>query len=166
MSATGTRAIIALRRAGIAHQLHPYASVELRGARVGDRPSYGLDAAEALGVDPSRVCKTLVVVADGALMLAVVPSSRTLDLKRLAAAVGAHRATMAEPRDAERATGYLVGGISPIATTRPLRVILDAPAAALDRIYVSAGRRGLQVSLRPGDLVDLVDPIVAAVSAE
>ena len=166
MSTTGTRAITALRRAGIAHELHPYAPVELRGARPGDRPSYGLDAAAALGVDPSRVCKTLVVVADGDLMLAVVPSSRTLDLKRLAAAVGAHRAALAEPRDAERATGYLVGGISPIATTRPLRVILDAPAAALDRIYVSAGRRGLQVSLRPSDLIGVVDVTVAAVSAD
>ena len=153
-----------LRQAGIPHEVHAYTPAAPRGARSGDSRGYGLDAAAALGLDPSEVCKTLVVVADGALMLAVIPSSRTLDLKRLAAAVGAHRAAMAEPRDAERATGYLVGGISPIATTRPLRVILDVPAAALDRIYVSAGRRGLQVSLRPGDLIAAVGATVEAIS--
>ena len=166
MSATGTRAITALRRAGVPHELHAYETPARHGASRNERPNYGLEAAAALGVDPSWVCKTLVVAADGVLTLAIVPTSRTLDLKRLAAAVGAHRAVMAEPADAERATGYLVGGISPIASTRPLRVILDAPAAALDRIYVSAGRRGLQVSLAPGDLIGVVDVTVAAVSAE
>lgn len=164
MSATGTRAVAALRRAGIPHELHEYASAERHGAARGDRPNYGLEAVAALGVDPSWVCKTLVVAADGVLTLAIVPTSRTLDLKRLAAAVGAHRAVMAEPADAERATGYLVGGISPIATTRRMRVLLDLPAASLERVYVSGGRRGLQVSLRPDDLVAVVGALVASIS--
>ncbi|MEO8469590.1 MAG: YbaK/EbsC family protein [Chloroflexota bacterium] len=107
----------------------------------------------------------MVVAADGALTLAIVPTSRSLDLKRLAAAVGARRAVMAEPADAERATGYLVGGISPIATTRRMRVVLDVPAASLERVFVSAGRRGLQVSLRPEDLVATVGATVALISA-
>lgn len=165
MSATGTRAIVALRRAGVPYELHDYGSAERHGAARNDRPNYGLEASAALGVDPSYVCKTLVVAADGELTLAIVPSSRTLDLKRLAAAVGAHRAVMAEPADAERATGYLVGGISPIATTRRMRVVLDLPAASLERVYVSAGRRGLQVSLRPDDLIAAVGALVASISA-
>lgn len=165
MSTTGTRAVAALRRAGVPHELHDYESAERHGTARNDRPNYGLEAAAALGVDPSWVCKTLVVAADGVLTLAIVPTSRTLDLKRLAAAVGAHRAVMAEPADAERATGYLVGGISPIATTRRMRVVLDLPAASLERIYVSAGRRGLQLSIRPDDLVAVVGATVASISA-
>ena len=165
MSATGTRAVAALRQAGVPHELHDYASAERHGAARDDRPNYGLEAAAALGVDPSWVCKTLVVTADGTLALAIVPTSRTLDLKRLAAALGAHRAVMAEPADAERATGYLVGGISPLATTRRMRVVLDLPAASLERVYVSGGRRGLQVSLRPDDLVAMIGAMVASISA-
>ncbi len=166
MSATGTRAVAALRRAGVPHEHHAYESVERHGAARNDRPNYGLEAAAALGVDPSRVCKTLVAAADGALTLAIVPTSRTLDLKRLAVAVGAHRAVMAQPADAERATGYLVGGISPIATTRRTRVVLDLLAASLERVYVSACRRGLQVSLRPDDLLAAIGAMVASISAE
>ncbi|MES2210772.1 MAG: YbaK/EbsC family protein [Chloroflexota bacterium] len=164
MSATGTRAVAALRRAGVDHGLHPYETGQRHGARRNDRPAYGLDAAAALAVPAETVCKTLVVEADGAFLLAIVPVNRTLDLKRFAAAAGAHRATMAEARDAERVTGYLIGGISPIGTTRRLRAVLDAPAAALDRIYVSAGRRGLQVSIRPADLLAVIQAEVAAIS--
>ncbi len=164
MSASGTRAVDALRRAGIEHAVHPYVPAERHGARRADRPAYGSDAAAALGVPPALICKTLVVVADGVLMLAIVPVDRTLDLKQFAAAVGAHRASMAEARDAERAAGYLVGGISPIGTTRHLRTILGVAAATVDRLYVSAGKRGLQVSLRPADLVPFIGAEVAAVS--
>lgn len=152
MSATGTRAIDSLRRAGIDCSVHPYAAPERHGAARADRPAYGLDAAVALGLDPGMVFKTLVVHADGVPILAVIPADRTLDLKRCAAAVGAHRAVLAPVPDAERVTGYLVGGISPLGTRRRLRTFLDASAAGLDRIFVSAGRRGLQVALRPADL--------------
>lgn len=165
MSTTGTRAVAALRRAGVLHEVHGYESAERHGAARNDRPNYGREAAAALGVDPSWVCKTLVVAADGVLTLAIVPTNRTLDLKRLAAAVGAHRAVMAEPADAERATGYLIGGISPIATTRRMRVVLDLPAAGLVRVYISAGRRGLQVSLRPDDLISVLSATMASISA-
>ena len=154
----------ALRRAGVFHELHDYESPERHGTARNDRPNYGLEAAAALDVDPSWICKTLVVAADGVLTLAIVPTDRTLDLKRLAAAVGAHRAVMAEPADAERATGYLIGGISPIATTRRMRVLLDLPAASLVRVYVSAGRRGLQVSLRPADLITVLGATVTSIS--
>ena len=166
MRAAGTRAIAALRLAGVAHQLHPYETAERHGAQRDDRPAYGLDAASALGLTPAQIFKTLVVVADGVFMLAIVPVDRTLDLKRFAAAAGAHRAAMAETRDAERVTGYLVGGISPIGTTRLIRTILDASATDLERVYVSAGRRGLQVSLLPADLVAVTGAAVATISVE
>ena len=107
----------------------------------------------ALGLDPGVVFKTLIVLADGTPILAILPVDRTLDLKRCAAAAGAHRAVLASVPDAERITGYLVGGISPLGTKRRLDAFLDASATGLDRIFVSAGRRGLQVALRPADLV-------------
>ena len=166
MSAIGTRAVAALRLAGVAHKLHPYEIAERHGARRDDRPAYGLDAAFALGLAPAQIFKTLVVAADGVLMLAIVPVDRTLDLKRFASAVGARRATMTETHHAERVTGYLVGGISPIGTTRPLRTVLDASAADLERVYVSAGRRGLQVSLSAADLVGVTGAEVMAISVE
>ena len=153
MSATGTRAIDSLRRAGIDFSIHPYSSPERHGAARDDRPAYGLDAAAALGLDPGEVFKTLVVLADGTPILAIVPVDRTLDLKRCASAAHAHRAVLAPVPDAERITGYLVGGISPLGTRQRLRVFLDASATRLDRLFVSAGRRGLQVALRPSDLV-------------
>lgn len=90
---------------------------------------------------------------DGRLTVAVVPVSASLDLKALAAALGTKKAAMAEPADAERATGYVVGGISPVGSRSPLPVVIDDSVLALERVYVSAGRRGLQVSLAPGDLV-------------
>ncbi|MBI2763742.1 MAG: aminoacyl-tRNA deacylase [Chloroflexi bacterium] len=166
MSAIGTRAVAALHRAGVDHAVHRYEPTERHGARRSDRPAYGLDAAAALGLSPSVIGKTLVVAADGVLMLAIVPADRSLDLKAFAAAVGAHRATLAESRHAERATGYLTGGISPIGTLRCLRTLLDARAADLATIYVSGGRRGLQVSLRPADLVRLVDGEVIPISSQ
>ena len=134
----------------MAFGLHPY---ETRGAAA--RSTYGQEAADALGLDAGSVCKTLVVSVDGRLTIAVVPVSGSLDLKALAAAVGAKKATMAEPADAERATGYVVGGISPLGGRTHLPVVLDESVLELDVVYVSAGRRGLQISLAPSDLVTL-----------
>ena len=129
-------------------ELHPY---ETRDATAGS--SYGQEAADALGVDASSVFKTLIASVDGRLTIAVVPVSGSLDLKALAAAVGAKKAAMAEAADAERATGYVVGGISPLGGRSHLAVVIDESVLGLDIVYVSAGRRGLQVSLAPSDLV-------------
>lgn len=152
MGAQGTRATELLRRTGIPHEIVSYEPAESSGRARDDRPRYGTDAAAAIGIPPDRICKTLVAQADARLVIAVVPVSLQLDLKRLAAAVGARRASLAEPAVAERATGYVVGGISPIATARRLPVIIDALVAELPSIHVSAGRRGLQVKLDPEDL--------------
>jgi Cys-tRNA(Pro)/Cys-tRNA(Cys) deacylase len=129
------------------------------------RPAYGQDAAAALGIAPDRICKTLVASADGELVLAVVPVARQLNLKRLAAAVGARRADLAEPAAAERATGYVVGGISPLGTRRRLRTVVDEGVMAHSRVHVSAGKRGLQVALGPADLVRATGALVARISA-
>lgn len=164
MAAAGTRAVEELRRAGIAHRLHEYVLPERHGPARDDRPQYGLEAAAALGLEPAQVCKTLVASADGVLVVAVVPVDRSLDLKGLAAAVGARRAELADPRTAERATGYVIGGISPIGTRRRLRTVVDARAAARADLHVSAGRRGLQVSLATADLIRVTGAVVAPIS--
>jgi Cys-tRNA(Pro)/Cys-tRNA(Cys) deacylase len=156
----GTPATVALARAGVAHDLHPY---EHGSAPPGGHAAYGLEATATLGLDPGRVFKTLVARVDGRLVVAVVPVSGTLDLKALAAAVGGKRAEMAEPADAERATGYVVGGISPFGHRSRLEVVLDGSASAWDRVYVSGGRRGLQVSLAPADLVAVTGARVAPI---
>jgi Cys-tRNA(Pro)/Cys-tRNA(Cys) deacylase len=155
VTASGTRAIELVTRAGIAHRVHAYASPERHGRARDARPSYGSDAAEALGIEPGRIFKTLAVAVDDVLVLAVVPVDREVDLKGLAAAVGGRRAVMAEPAAAERATGYDIGGISPIGSRRHLSVVIDASALDHDTILVSAGRRGLQLKLAPADLVRL-----------
>jgi Cys-tRNA(Pro)/Cys-tRNA(Cys) deacylase len=146
----GTPATVALTRAGVAHDLHPYGH---EAAPPGSHASYGLEAVAALELDPGQVFKTLVARVDGRLVVAVVPVSGSLDLKALATAVGGKKAEMADPADAERATGYVVGGISPLGHRSRLEVVVDESATGLDRVYVSAGRRGLQVSLAPVDLV-------------
>ncbi len=132
----------------MAFVLHPY---EVRGVATGS--SYGQEAAAALDLDAGSVFKTLVASVDGRLTMAVVPVNGSLDLKALASAVGAKKATMAEPADAERATGYVVGGISPIGGRTGMPVVLDESVLELGIVYVSAGRRGLQVSLAPQDLM-------------
>jgi Cys-tRNA(Pro)/Cys-tRNA(Cys) deacylase len=147
---------VALASAGVAHTLHPYDHAP--GA-----PSYGEEAADALGLDRGVVFKTLVARVDGRLTVAVVPVSSTLDLKALAAAVGGKRASMAEPADAERATGYVVGGISPIGSRTALDVVVDESALAHTLVYVSAGRRGLQVALAPTDLVTVTSARTAPI---
>ena len=166
MAAQGTRAIEVLRRAGVAHRVVPYEPPEpLRRAR-DDRPAYGLEAAAALGIPPDRICKTLVASADGELVLAVLPVARQLDLKRLAAALATRRAELAEPAAAERATGYVVGGISPLGTRRRLRTVVDTAVLALDTVHVSAGKRGLQVALAPADLIGLTGATVGPIGVE
>lgn len=156
MSARGTRATDELARAGVKFRTHEYESPARHGAARDERPAYGPDAAAALGIAPDRICKTLVAIVDGKAVLAIVPVGRSLDLKRLAAALGGHRAEIAEPRDAERATGYVVGGISPIGVRRRLPAVLDESVLAHPTIFVSGGRRGLQVELAPKDLLQVV----------
>jgi Cys-tRNA(Pro)/Cys-tRNA(Cys) deacylase len=141
----GTRATAELARAGIAHTLHPYEHDPRASA-------YGLEAAGALGVDAGRLFKTMVAIVDGRPVVGVVPVSCTLDLKALAAAVGGKRATMAEPAAASRTTGYVTGGISPLGLRSRLPVVIDSSASGWPTVYVSAGRRGLQVELAPADL--------------
>lgn len=152
----GTPATVALTKAGIAFALHPYEHDPRAG-------SYGLEAAEALGLEPGRVFKTLMASVDGALTVAIVPVSGQLDLKALARAVGGSRATMAEVAQAERATGYVAGGISPLGQRRRHPTVLDSSALDLATIFVSAGRRGLDLEIAPGDLVTATDAVVAPI---
>ena len=166
VTSAGTRAIELVRAAGIEHRVHAYDAAEPRGRERDARPAYGRDAAAALGVEPGRVCKTLVASVDGRLTLAVVPVDRELDPKRLADAVGGRRAALADPAEAERATGSVVGGISPVAPRRPLPVVVDASAMGRATIFVSAGRRGLQLELAPADLVALTGALVAPIARD
>ncbi|MEO6821405.1 MAG: Cys-tRNA(Pro) deacylase [Candidatus Nanopelagicales bacterium] len=153
-----TRATVALTRAGVAYTTHTYEHDP--GAE-----SYGLEAAEVLGLDPALVFKTLLADVEGRLVVAVVPVAGRLDLKALAVAVGAKRATMAEPAAAERATGYVVGGISPIGQRKALTTVVDVSAAGRDVVYVSGGRRGFDIGLAAADLVTLTGATVAAVAS-
>ncbi len=164
MSASATPAIALLRRHGISHVLHGYAAPDRHGRARDERPEYGLEAAAALGVEPSRVFKTLIALVDGRFVAAVLPVTSTLDLKGLATAIGGRRATLADPVAAERASGSVVGGISPLAPRRPIQVVVDASVADHQSILVSAGRRGLQVELAPGDLVHLAVASVAPIA--
>lgn len=125
--------------------------------------SYGEQAAAALGVEPERVFKTLVVTVDGRLAVAVVPVAGQLDTKAMAEAVGGKKAEMAQPADAERATGYVTGGISPIAQRKRLPVVVDATALQHRLVYCSAGQRGLQIALAPADLVTATEATVAPI---
>jgi Cys-tRNA(Pro)/Cys-tRNA(Cys) deacylase len=153
-----TPAVIAAQRAGIDFQLHEY-------AHDAAAESYGREAAEKLGVPAEQVFKTLIAKLDGAkLVVAVVPVNRTLDLKALAAALGGKRAAMAEVAEAERATGYVAGGISPLGQRKRLPTALDRSALAWERIYVSAGRRGLEIALAPADLLRLCGGTAADVA--
>ena len=155
-SAGGTPATVALERAGVAFTQHAY---EHDPAAT----SYGLEAATALGLAPASVFKTLLADVDGRLAVAIVPVTGQLDLKALAAALGGKRATMADPAVAERATGYVVGGISPIGQKKRLPTVVDATALDQPVIYISGGKRGLDLGLDPHDLVDLLDAQVAPV---
>jgi len=134
--------------------VHPYQHQDPAGG-------YGPEAAAALGVPPEQVFKTLVASVDGQLTVAVVPVAGQLSLKALAEAAGGKRAEMAKPEEAARATGYVVGGISPIAQRRRLPVLVDATALDWPTVYCSAGQRGLQVRLAPADLVRATGAVVA-----
>lgn len=152
MAGRRTPAIVAAERAGVAHTVHEYAH-DARAA------SYGLEAAEMLGVEPARVLKTLVVDVDGVLTVVVLPVERRLDLRALG-----KRAALADPRVAERATGYVTGGISPVGQRRRLPTLVDEPALGFETVFVSAGRRGLELELAPADLLALTGGRTAVVS--
>ena len=152
----GTPATVALERAGVAFTVHAY-DHDPRSA------SYGLEAADALGLDPGAVFKTLLAEVDGELVVAVVPVSGQLDLKALASVLGGKRAAMADPAVAERTTGYVVGGISPIGQRRRLRTVVDETATTEPAVYVSGGRRGVDLGLDPADLVRVLDAQVARI---
>jgi Cys-tRNA(Pro)/Cys-tRNA(Cys) deacylase len=144
-----TPAVRVLEKAKVAHTLHPYDP---------DHPSeqgYGEAAVAALGSDPRQVFKTLVARVDGVLTVAIVPVAGTLDLKALAAAAGGRKAVMADPVDAERTTGYVRGGISPLGQRKQLPTVVDESALEFATVMVSAGKRGLQVELSPADLIRL-----------
>jgi Cys-tRNA(Pro)/Cys-tRNA(Cys) deacylase len=149
----GTPATVALSRAGIAFSEHPYEHDPAAA-------SYGLEAAEVLGLPAAQVFKTLLVAVAGSLVVGIVPVTGQLDLKAVAAAVGGKKASMADPADAERATGYVVGGISPIGQKRRHRTVLDDSATVFETVYVSGGRRGLDLGLSPDDLVRVTEAVV------
>ncbi|MFE0573738.1 Cys-tRNA(Pro) deacylase [Streptomyces albogriseolus] len=152
----GTPATVALTAAGVPFSVHSYDHDP-------SHPSYGEEAAEAMGVSPDRVFKTLVADVDGALTVAVVPVAGQLDLKALASAAGGKRASMADPALAERTTGYVRGGISPLGQRKKLPTVLDASATRHGTICVSAGRRGLEVELAPTDLARLTSAVLAPI---
>jgi Cys-tRNA(Pro)/Cys-tRNA(Cys) deacylase len=153
-----TPAVAAARRAGVACQVREYRHDPAA-------QSYGLEAAEALGVDSSKVFKTLVAsLATGDLAIAVIPVDTQLDLKALATATGAKKAVMADRQAAERATGYVIGGISPLGQRRRLTTVVDESALTHGQIYVSGGRRGLEIALDPRDLVNLTNATLCRIS--
>ena len=153
----GTPATVALTRAGVVHRLHRYEHDDAT-------TSYGKEAAAALGVEPDQIFKTLLADLGGELVVAVVPVSAQLDLKALAGLLGAKKAAMADPAAAQRSTGYVLGGISPLGQRSRLRTVVDASATDLPTLYVSAGRRGLQVELAPTDLVRVTGAVLGAVA--
>jgi Cys-tRNA(Pro)/Cys-tRNA(Cys) deacylase len=157
-SSGGTPALVALEQAGVPYTVHTYEHDP--STAVG----YGLEAAQVLGIPAEQVYKTLMADVDGTLTVAVVPVTGNLDLKALAAAVGGKKAAMADPTVAERVTGYVVGGISPLGqkTTHP--TVVDETVVLFDTVYVSGGRRGLDIGLSPDDLVTLTDATVADIA--
>ena len=152
-----TAAFAALDRAGISYRSHSYE----HNSRA---ESYGLEAAELLNIDPNRVFKTLMIDVDGVLCVAVVPVAATLDLKAAAQSLGGKKAQMANPAAAQRATGYVLGGISPLGQKKLHRTLIDESAAGYSTIFVSAGRRGLEAELAPADLVRLTQASLTAIA--
>ncbi len=159
MTSVATPATEELRRVGVEFRIHPYEVADRRD------DSYGEAVADALGVDPRRVFKTLVAAVDGSPVVGIVPVASTMSLKKLARAAGGKKAKMADPHDAERLTGYVVGGISPFGRRRRLPVFCDRSAAEFDTMFVSGGRRGIQLEVAPDDLVRLTGATFADLSA-
>lgn len=153
-----TRATKWLEQAGAAFTIHTYDYDP-------DAEQIGLQAAEALGETPARVLKTLMALVDGKAVCVIVPSDREVSMKKLAAAFAGKSAQMMRPADAERLSGYKVGGISPFGQMRPVKVAIEAQAMAHDLVFVNGGQRGLQVRLNPGDAVRLLNAIVAPLVA-
>ena len=153
-----TRATKALEQAGAAFSVHSYDYDP-------DADKIGIQAAEALGEAPQRVLKTLIALVDGKPVCVVLRSDREVSMKKLAAALGGKSAEMMKPAEAERASGYKIGGVSPFGQTRRLRTALDADALAEPYVYVNGGQRGLQARLSPRDVVRLLDAIVAPLTA-
>ena len=152
-----TPGVLAARRADVDYAVHEYDHDP-------KAESYGLEAAEKLGVDPAAVFKTLVIELDGLEpAVAVLPVLRNLDLKAAAAALGAKKARMGDPQKIQRITGYVLGGVSPLGQKKALRTVIDESARTLERIYVSGGRRGLDISLPPADLAGLTRAGYAAI---
>ena len=153
-----TPAITCARRARIDFRIHEYHHDPAA-------PSFGEEAAQALEVDAARVFKTLLVAMPAGLAVAMVPVSGSLNLKGAARALGVKKTEMADPRAAERATGYLVGGISPLGQKKRLPAVLDESALAFSSVWVSAGRRGLEIELAPRDLAALTGAVIAPIAA-
>ena len=158
MAGKGTPATALLQKQKVAHTVHTY-DHDPRAE------SFGLEAVEALGLEPGRVFKTLVAEVDGKLVVGVVPVTGQLDLKALAAAAGGKKAKMADPTAAQRATGYVLGGISPLGHRSRLPVVLDGSALDFPTMFCSGGRRGLEVELDPAELVRLTGAVVAGIAA-
>ena len=153
-----TPAIDLLRQLGIEHEVAQYDHDP-------NHPSFGQEAADALGVDPDQVFKTLMIdLDDGRRAIGVVPVTCTLDLKAIAAAAGAKRATMTNPDEAERRSGYVVGGISPFGQKQQLATFVDEWATALERIYCSGGRRGLEIVVAPAAFATVLDAEFPAIA--
>lgn len=158
MAGKGTPATTMLAKRKIKHSVHAYEHDPAA-------ESYGLEAAEALCVEPGRVFKTLVAEVDGKLTVGVVPVTHQLNLKALAAAAGGKRAKMADPAAAQRATGYVVGGISPVGQRSRLPLVVDESVHDWPTVYCSAGRRGLEIELAPADLIAVTSATVAAIAS-
>jgi len=153
-----TRATQFLKSQGLAFTLHAYDYDP-------HADSIGLAAAAALGVPPGRVLKTLMVLADGKPACAVIPSDCEVSMKKLAAALGAKAAAMMKPEEAERITGYHVGGISPFGQKKRVTVVLEMAALSQAQVYLNGGQRGLQVAMAPGDIVRTLNAVTAAITA-
>jgi Cys-tRNA(Pro)/Cys-tRNA(Cys) deacylase len=156
---SGTPATVALTKSGIAFTIHTYDHDP-------SATSFGLEAADALGLPVEQVFKTLLADIDGKLVVGIVPVHRKLDLKALAASVGGKRAAMADAAIAERSTGYVVGGISPIGQKRALPTVIDDSATNFDTIYVSGGRRGFDLGLSPADLATITSARFAPIARD
>jgi Cys-tRNA(Pro)/Cys-tRNA(Cys) deacylase len=158
LNAGVTPAVRALEAAGISFSVHEYAhDPDVRG--------FGLEAAAALGLDPDQVFKTLVVTADGEPAVAIVPVSSQLGLKAVGAALGRKRIEMCDPAVAQRVTGYVLGGISPFGQRKLLPTVIDETCELFDTVYVSGGRRGLDLGVAPADLVRLLSAVTADIAA-